>query len=83
MKVIEKKSLLVASLAILMALVKANILELSEFRLAPLMLVKKQDFTFSGGTEEDEMAAISFNLSLYPQKTQPGQEYALLVVTAD
>lgn len=51
------------------------------------MLVKKQDFTFSGSSadqeDEGDMAAISFDLSLYPQNVALDEQYALLVITAD
>ena len=47
------------------------------------MLVKKQDFTFSGGMEEDEEAEVKFDLTLQPQKTQTSSDYALLIMTAD
>ena len=47
------------------------------------MLVKKQDFTFSGGLEDDEEAEIKFDLTLQPQKTQTSADYALLIMTAD
>ena len=39
-----------SSLAVLLgSLVQANILDLENFRLSPLMLIKKQDFTYSSG----------------------------------
>ena len=62
---------------------RANILELNDFRMSPLMLVKKQDFTYSGGFVDDEIAEVRFDLSMQPMNTEAGTEYAFLAMTTD
>ena len=70
-------------LLLLSSLARANILELSDFRLSPFVLAKKQDFTYSSGFATDENSAIRFDLALHPMNTEPSQLYALMIITAD
>ena len=51
---------------ILSALVQSNIVELNNFRLAPFVLIKKQDFTYSSGFRDEDYAAVRFDLAMTP-----------------
>ena len=42
----------------------ANIVDLSGFRLSPLVLVKKSDFTYSSGSKDEDYAAVRFDLAM-------------------
>ena len=54
-------------LLFLVNLVQANIVDLGgEFRLAPFILVKKQDFTYSSGNQDEDFAAARFDLAMQP-----------------
>ena len=71
-------------LAFAATLAQANIVELNGFRLAPLILAKKQDFTYSTETTSDEdVQAIRFDLALSPQHTMPNTTYGFMILTAD
>ena len=47
-------------------LVQSNIVELNNFRLAPFVLIKKQDFTYSSGFRDEDYAAVRFDLAMQP-----------------
>ena len=74
---------LTASLLLLLTFVHANIVDFSDFRLAPLVLVKKHDFTYSGGLVDEENAAVRFDLSLHPMNTKAEDSYGLMIITAN
>ena len=48
----------------LVNLTRANIVDLSGFRLSPLVLVKKSDFTYSSGSQDEDYAAVRFDLAM-------------------
>ena len=56
-------------LLMLASSVFANIVEMSNVRMAPLILAKKQDFTYSSGSNEEDFSAIRFDLALMPFNT--------------
>ena len=78
-----KMKTLLSVVALLLITVEANIVELNGFRLAPYLLVKKQDFTYGSGDMEQDYSAIKFDLSLTPMNTKPQQDYALMILTAN
>ena len=51
-------------LGYLLNLSRANIVDLSGFRLSPLVLVKKSDFTYSSGSQDEDYAAVRFDLAM-------------------
>ena len=61
-----KRILLLISILLgyLVNLSRANIVDLSGFRLSPLVLVKKSDFTYSSGSQDEDYAAVRFDLAM-------------------
>ena len=61
-----KRILLLLSILLgyLLNLSRANIVDLSGFRLSPLVLVKKSDFTYSSGSQDEDYAAVRFDLAM-------------------
>ena len=57
---------IVTGLLLLSSLVQSNIVELNNFRLAPFVLIKKQDFTYSSGFRDEDYAAVRFDLAMTP-----------------
>ena len=65
---------------------RANIVDLNGFRLSPLVLVKKSDFTYSGGSQDEDYAAVRFDLAMQLKNQIAAEEknfYALMIITAD
>lgn len=76
--------LLLLVLVQIAAIARANIVELPDFRLMPLILAKKQDFTYGTDiTTEDDLQALKFDLNLSPQNTVRDQSYGLMLIAAD
>ena len=64
----------------------ANIVDLNGFRLSPLVLVKKSDFTYSSGSQDEDYAAVRFDLAMQlmnPDSADQSLHYALMIITAD
>ena len=80
-----KFSRITLMLAVLLAsLAQANIVELNGFRLMPLVLAKKQDFTYGTDiTSDDDIQALRFDLELSPQNTLIDQSYGLMMIAAN
>ena len=75
-------------LLLTLQLAAANIVDLNGFRLSPLILIKKSDFTYSSGSQDEEdYAAVRFDLAmqvLNPELTGQDQtHYALMIIMAD
>ena len=62
----QRRILLLISILLgcLVNLTRANIVDLSGFRLSPLVLVKKSDFTYSSGSQDEDYAAVRFDLAM-------------------
>ena len=75
--------MMLAALAVMLGLASANIVELNGFRLSPFVLVKKHDFTYSSGTQNEDFSAVKFDLRIRPVNTEAQQQYALMMITAD
>ena len=61
-------------------------MDLNGFRLSPLVLVKKSDFTYSSGSQDEDYAAVRFDLAMQVLNPDTGQDqthYALMIITAD
>ena len=76
-------NMMLAALAVMLGLASANIVELNGFRLSPFVLVKKHDFTYSSGTQNEDFSAVKFDLRIRPVNTEAQQQYALMMITAD
>ncbi len=60
------KAMIVAMAVLTSHTAYANIVDLNSFRMSPFVLVKKQDFTYSSGSKQEDYSAIKFDLALTP-----------------
>ena len=67
--------------AILFQTTQGNIIEMDNFRLPEMLLVKKADFAYDD--VEGGRAAVSFDMSVLPQRTRSNQTYSLTAIAAD
>ena len=63
----------------------ANIVDMGNFNLPTMTLINKYDFSYGDADGDDDLdaAAMRFDLSFAPQKTNPNQTYALIIIAAD